>query len=391
MMILNRRPSLCLILLIGFLIEFNNCFSSVTVICRRRCHLINSALNAEQGPLTPSQLSYAVSTIQAGHIAVIDDFLPKSFTSKLREDASNLYSQNLFEADGLASYTTTKTFDPNVSRQVLKSASWHSIPLGDSGTRRSFGTKMHSLRTQISSPLLRPTLKTGTLNYQTDWPDIKKKHEISYTRYSVNASLGRHTDEHCEMLKKREGWVRPTRRSVSWLVYLNDDWSVSNGGELRCYERKYNVSGKVGATEEGDLQVGWLAGDKERAVFLDARGNGYGNMVRLFVEEGGRREYVTGEFPADPTLYLAGGVGVRVFFNSDVLGRAYQPLEPPKTPSDQFLKSPTLGYETVKDVLPLEGRLVMFDSVALPHEVLECYGRERWSCSGWFHEDQQEG
>ena len=80
---------------------------------------------------------------------------------------------------------------------------------------------------------------------------------------------------------------------------------------MRCYERKFNVSGKVGATEEGDLQVGWLAGDKERAIFLDARGNGYGNMVRLFVEEGGRREYVTGEFPADPTLYLAGGVGVR--------------------------------------------------------------------------------
>ena len=140
LMILNRRRPLCLILLIGFLVEFNDCFSSCNVICRRRCHLRChlrcSALNAEQGPLTPSQLSYAVSTIQAGHIAVIDDFLPKSFTSKLREDASNLYSQNLFEADGLASYTTTKTFDPNVSRQVLKSASWHSTPLGDSGTRR---------------------------------------------------------------------------------------------------------------------------------------------------------------------------------------------------------------------------------------------------------------
>lgn len=43
----------------------------------------------------------------------------------------------------------------------------------------------------------------------------------------------------------------------------------------------------------------------------------------------------------------------------------------------------------VKDVPPLGGTLVLFDSVALPHEVLATVGRERFACSGWFHEDQQ--
>ena len=103
--------------------------------------------------------------------------------------------------------------------------------------------------------------------------------------------------ERQSLLTTRRESLRSLRNiSVSWLVYLNDDWSVSNGGELRCYERKFDVEGKVGATEEGDLQVGWLAGEKERAVFLDARGNGYGNMVRLFVGRKGGGRMLRGNF-----------------------------------------------------------------------------------------------
>ena len=53
---------------------------------------------------------------------------------------------------------------------------------------------------------------------------------------------------------------------------------------------------------------------------------------------------------------------------------------------------PSLGEEdeVVVDVAPTGGTLVVFDSVALPHEVLPSRGRERWAVSGWFHEDQQE-
>ena len=43
----------------------------------------------------------------------------------------------------------------------------------------------------------------------------------------------------------------------------------------------------------------------------------------------------------------------------------------------------------MKDIPPLGGTLVIFDSVTLPHEVLPSIGKERWAISGWMHEDQQ--
>ena len=44
------------------------------------------------------------------------------------------------------------------------------------------------------------------------------------------------------------------------------------------------------------------------------------------------------------------------------------------------------GGERVRDIVPTAGTLVMFDSVSLPHEVLESKGRERYGIQGWFHE-----
>ena len=39
------------------------------------------------------------------------------------------------------------------------------------------------------------------------------------------------------------------------------------------------------------------------------------------------------------------------------------------------------------DISPLAGRLVLFDSVSLPHEVLPVTGdRSRIALAGWFHE-----
>ena len=43
------------------------------------------------------------------------------------------------------------------------------------------------------------------------------------------------------------------------------------------------------------------------------------------------------------------------------------------------------GGEKIKDILPRAGTLVIFDSVTLPHEVLET-NRERFGVQGWFHE-----
>ena len=43
--------------------------------------------------------------------------------------------------------------------------------------------------------------------------------------------------------------------------------------------------------------------------------------------------------------------------------------------------------ERVRDIAPRGGTLVLFDSVSIPHEVLPTKSKERFACSGWFHED----
>ena len=90
-------------------------------------------------PLSPSTASSVVDAIQSGRVAIVDGFLKPEFVDALRSDAKLLYDQNKFQADGLASYTTSRTFDPEVSRQVLKSASWHDPSLGSSTLRKSLG------------------------------------------------------------------------------------------------------------------------------------------------------------------------------------------------------------------------------------------------------------
>ncbi len=45
---------------------------------------------------------------------------------------------------------------------------------------------------------------------------------------------------------------------------------------------------------------------------------------------------------------------------------------------------------TILDVMPAVGKLVLFDSVTLPHLVMEVMGsRQRIAATGWFHKDSQ--
>ena len=58
---------------------------------------------------------------------------------------------------------------------------------------------------------------------------------MTYNWYEPGAKLGMHLDEHHEETKGVRGWLRPSRRSVTWLVYLN-------GGILRCFPRNFHVT-----------------------------------------------------------------------------------------------------------------------------------------------------
>eukprot|EP00978_Attheya_sp_CCMP212_P038311 scaffold188673_cov24-Attheya_sp.AAC.1 len=112
---------------------------------------------------------------------------------------------------------------------------------------------MKNLRTDLAKQLNRPALDRGisTTAYGSG------STEISYTRFGPGAFLKRHIDEHHEELKGKRGWEKPTRRSVSWLVYLNeDDWDPElHGGAIRSFQRRFPPSTHVGAQSNGDLQI----------------------------------------------------------------------------------------------------------------------------------------
>ena len=277
--------------------------------------------------------------------------------------------------------------------------------------------------------------------------------EISYTRFGPGAYLKKHVDEHHEELKGKVGWYQPTRRSISWLIYLNDrtTWNVDqDGGCLRCYERQQQQKQPttttssqllypVGARSNGDLQIGWLRPDYiidpiDRPVFLDARysnrninnnnkdnrqlrnycamyidGTTYNEFTKEF-----DKKYITNGFNPNPSLFVAGSelLMQQLFITRKDLAPRFQFIEPPKSRLQDLLNqynnnkntyqltSTSSGGEFLsssssadlplhQDIPPLGGTLVLFDSVTLPHEVLPTLRKARWAASGWLHEDQQ--
>ena len=349
----------------------------------------------------------AYETVLRGGIAVVPDFLPRDVARALRDDATDLHRSGHFAADALAAYGERKEFDPSRDRTVLKLDRWKREDLGDAGLRHgTFASIMGGLRSDLARNLGRPMLETGAS--VTSYG--KGSTEISYTRFGPGAYLKRHVDEHHEELKGRRGWEKPTRRSISWLIYLNDhDWDPAvHGGSLRCFRRRADLSeaDRVGARDNGDLQIGWLrptaTDPTERPVFLDGRRpNPNGHCAMYLADDGGGTggaRYISGDFHPSPALFVSGSelLARRLLIDSPSLAPRFHFIEPPKSAASELLRrgssTPSAPFddEVAVDVPPLGGTLVVFDSVSLPHEVLPAIGRERWASSGWFHEDQQE-
>lgn len=338
----------------------------------------------------------AIETINNGGIAVVPDFVSPSVVSRLRADAQKLHTDGHFITDGLAGYGTKKgakdkaQFDPRKDRAVFPAyipsrqqmGPFVSTTLGDADGRQALTQTIAGLRTELSKRLDRPGLDT---------PDAPNNHEISYTRFGPGALLARHVDEHHEELKGIRGWRMPTRRSISWLVYLNPpDWSVEDGGLLRTFQRKAKSAFAVGS-RKGDLQIGWLAPSakdpNERPVFLNSQRGGIDGKSALYIDsdDGQREIYLTKDFDADPFLFLTSDFFVQnLLIHNHDLGKWFHYIEQPKSALTKYFKDDP--GEIITDVAPTGGTLVMFDSVTLPHEVMATIERERWAASGWFHE-----
>jgi hypothetical protein len=332
--------------------------------------------------------------VKQGCIAVVPNWIPKSLVAALCEDAASLYGQQMFSADGLAAYTTERRFDASRDRMTFRGDAWGDASLGSIAVRRELGARIASLRMDCVSGLGRTSLAE----------DTPRTHEITYSRFGPGASLGRHLDEHHEETKGLRGWTRPTRRSVSWLVYLQpDDWDAKlDGGSLCSFERTAKIppdGGEVGA-HEGDLQVGWRqepdGADSERPVFMDANCGGLLGGSALYYLCGAQRSYLTRPFqvPAEPIPFVS--------FMTDPREAALfrRVAEPRSTQQDmrsgkqRRRQRQALAFDRMRErpkLVPVEGgTLVLFDSVSLPHEVLVTLRRERFAATGWFHEAQQE-
>eukprot|EP00536_Pseudo-nitzschia_multiseries_P013218 jgi/Psemu1/210934/e_gw1.548.12.1 len=336
-----------------FVVETNDDYGTVSLVAEALSTTTNSNSNsaattcASASSTQPLLSPESVANIASGGVAVLRGFVPPDLVERLRADARSLQQKGHFRPDGLTNNALqTQGFTKGSDRQTFRNPqtgeqSWFRDDLGDYSTRLEFDRLLGRLRTQLAADLGRPTLLDSDDDENGDsGSDSAGRHEITYNWYEPGAKLGRHLDEHHEETKGPRGWRYPSRRSVTWLVYLNDHWTSEEGGALLCHPRSStsndndiktnepanNPHGPIGS-HEGNLQVGWM--DGYTPVYLDA-----------FRESGQTALYST--------------------------------------------------RMEMGTVTPEGGTLVLFDSVTLPHSVLEVTGkRQRIAATGWFHEDSQ--
>ena len=334
-----------------------------------------------------------IEQIQAGRAVVVSNWLPPEEAAALcadqiacleaghfKEFISNIHSGTILSMPSFLSSGKDFGFaDPAV---------------GNFAVRQQFKARMAAVKAALAKQLQdRPSL-ANDISYET------KTHEIQYLHYRPGAQVFRHVDEKHVELKRPNGSRLPkkpgaTRRSVTWLVYLNNDWDPRNdGGQLRLHERA-QPSTHVGALDQ-NLQVGWLRAtgkDGEQPVFLDPfRGAGpEGETCMLYTcDAGGSKRDLSREPFANAVLQKTGGDTVASLMMDDpVDARRFHLIDAPKTIASKILPSPGPegedGGERVREIVPQAGTLVLFDSVSLPHEVLATK-RLRYGLQGWFHE-----
>lgn len=360
-------------------------------------YAVNTAANA--APLLPPG---TIEQFESGRAVVIPNWISSAEVSALREDVQNCFQGGHFEK-----FAYQKTTGKDINPYMMKSFSpatkndgpFVNPAIGNYALRQSMKLKMAQVKAELASGL------HGRPSLANDWTQT---HEMEYLRYGVGGKLERHVDERHVELKRVNGSHLPkkpqaTRRSVTWLVYLNDDdWTASDGGQLRLHERAQPPPSttRVGANGP-DLQVGWLkatSSNPEQPVFLDPNqeSDKENESCMLYTVDGSSGERTNlSEKPFDNrALHVPGGDQmarkVMVDSNTEASQRLHL-IAAPKSRLDNALLAADAaekgedGGERVRDIVPAAGTLVMFDSVSLPHEVMETQ-RERFAVQGWFHE-----
>ena len=360
-------------------------------VSARNYYLANNLASAPLAGmlLTSLALSSAPSLtpIARGQLLVVDNWLPSPLVEKLRTDATSLRANGAFVASGLSN---TAKGGKTAQGFGLSDRAVCAIKPGlggDQQARAEFAARLDTVRKSLSSELSRPGLVCA---------------EQYYSISTAGASLARHMDEKHEEFKGARAWSSSYRRSVSWLAYLSEPgWDTAegggSGGALRAYVRDgvCPTSVPCGA-HEGNLQVGWREREGGSGlvepVFLDAwvkapaPYGGWTSLAALYRVTAG-----VGDKEAQQREYISGAVEGGGAHTLDELYEAMSLAERKRFSRVEVAKDvadPPAGSSEAR-VQPLGGTLLLFDSVAVPHEVLETLSGERWAMAGWFHEKQQ--
>ena len=402
------------------------------------------------------------SIIRKGEVYVEHNFLTHSEITEIRNDIAQLKNASIFKPSGLSNRVAG---DQNEfgNEDRLTCTITPDLMKGDS--------QFSHIRSVVDEKLemLKQKLQLALTKQSHDKISTGLELELAEMYYSISPQgsyLPMHNDERHEDTKGEKGWMHETRRSISWLIYLNDDgWggssclskntlpssSPGNGGELRAYCRRCSHGVQCGS-HEGNIQVGWLQmpssnsieleselddrreieefepifldswiktstnelcnenpvdGDNEETLLwhplsalyrleqtytdeiskLSSSHKGLSNNDHNIRYEYSQREYLSKPFGANSPGWP-----------SDM---NLEPSEFAKALSCQLLdidlRNRFVGIEDIDDpnmivvhILPTGGTLVMFDSVAVPHEVLGVEKGGRLAVAGWFHEMQQE-
>jgi hypothetical protein len=352
------------------------------------------------------------SPIARGGIFTARALLPTDLVARLRADAKALDAAGAFVPSGLSSAGHKAPFGPNdrLVRTLTPDVE------GDREARRQFDRHLHELR-RAAGAVLGRTLTCA---------------EQYYSIHRSGAVLQRHMDEKHEELKGGRGWQLHYRRSVSWLFYLSDEHT---GGEFRGFCPCVADDAPPVGAHEGNVQVGWLAATDRGscADASDAVSSGRAGAGRIACSPAERLEPVfmdswlhgsmtpSGKPPpqqqssvATPTpgqplsaLYRVLGTGERDWLTGKFDAHAMPPpsedvlspssragaiqLELPAELRSRYSALQLVPHKggppiCVVDVAPVGGTMVLFDSVAVPHEVLSTTSGERVAMAGWFHE-----
>lgn len=367
------------------------CFLLICISCRKSwcfsspnpsASLDNTSAACQELQLDVPRLQQAVVS---GHVYQQFDFLSEDQVSFLLNEIQQLEEDGKFVASGLSNTLKGSAQGFGQSDRSTCVVPWWKESLTANQHPHEIAARLQQLRTTLGNVL------------QRSFSQDNLAHECYYSQSKVGSFLPRHMDERHEETKGAKGWLLPSRRSISWLVYLSDpDWDLeSNGGALTAFPQQRGVLG--GSTHSGNLQVGWLLNDNgpSQPVYLDSWFKLQGSDVPhciLYIVDDDRIEYITSPFVSDGIV----GMSVADFLQQQASSDDGKLFMKPFASQFVLLEDRSAwdrgeipqGSEPTH-ICPTRGSLVMFDSVAVPHQVEVIKQGTRTALAGWFHEETQ--